>query len=602
MQALMLAAGMGRRLGKYTDNQTKCMVKVAGRTLIEHTAEALKKANVSKLVMVVGYEAEKLVRFINENISGIEIEFVYNRDYEKTNNIYSLYLARKQLAEDDTILVESDLIYEPDLINKVMEFPYDNVVVVSPYEHWMDGTVTLLSDDGTVREFIEKKDFKFSNVGNYYKTANIYKFSKEFSENQYIPFLEAYIKAYGQNQYYELVLKALAHLSNANLKAYIAKDIKWYEIDDVQDLEIANTMFAAEDEKLLSYERHFGGYWRFTGLKDFCYLVNPYFPPEKMLNQMKYFFDPLLRDYPSGMSIQKLLASKMFQVDERYILAGNGAAELINTLGQVIEGRTALSIPAFNEYIRCFRKCAVSKVYTKKNDFQFNKERLIDLSDTCDAVFLINPDNPSGALLKKEDLFEILDAYKKKNRICVVDESFIDFARKADRYTLISDEILERYPNLVVIKSISKSYGVPGIRLGVLATSNTELIDELRYLLPVWNINSYAEYFMQIYSLYSSEYERACDRIAEQRDILTEKLSGISYIKPYPSAANYIMCKVTGSYSSKELATILLNRYNLLIKDLSEKEGFEGGNYIRLAVKNEEENELLYQALLKLDK
>lgn len=601
MQALMLAAGMGRRLGKYTEAMPKCMIRVGGKTLLERAVEALKEAGIHKFVMVVGWERDMLIDYIQQNISGMEFEFIYNYDYAETNNIYSLYMAREQLAADDTILLESDLVYDKRLICEIVAHPGENLVAVAQYEQWMDGTVTTLDEDGMIHEFIDKKHFRYENVSDYFKTVNIYKFSKTFSQRQYIPFLEAYIKAYGKNQYYELVLKALAHLSNAHLEAFVLQNERWYEIDDVQDLDIANTLFAQKEEALLSYERHFGGYWRFPGLRDFCYLVNPYFPPQKMLDQMKYFYEPLLTQYPSGMSIQKLMAGKIFSVDEDFLLVGNGAAELINVLGETLKGKLAISVPAFNEYIRCFKNCEIFPIGGEETDFQLNEQRLCDAAMHADVLAIINPDNPSGSFLRHDALCRILDVCEAANTTCIVDESFIDFAEPHMRYSLLRNDILKQYPNLIVIKSISKSYGVPGLRLGVLASSKIELIGILRQNLPVWNINSFAEYFLQIFSLYKSSYLNACTKIANQRRSLQEKLTDISFLKVYPSQANYIMCEVTEKYRAKDIATRLIMEYNLLIKDLSEKSGFHGRQFIRIAVKDHVENEALYQALKALD-
>lgn len=602
MQAMILAAGMGKRLGKFTQNQAKCMVKVGSVTLLERNVDAIKKAGIKRLIIVVGYEAEKLIKFIEKNITDIDVKFVHNQDYASTNNIYSLYLARNLLAKDDTILLESDLIYEPQIVSNMVKCPDKNLVAVAKYKHWMDGTVTLLNENNEIVDFIEKKDFRYNDVSTYYKTVNIYKFSKEFSSNQYIPFLNAYIKAYGKNKYYELVLKAIAHLSSANLKAYNVEDTAWYEIDDAQDLNIANTLFAKGEEKLRSYERHFGGYWRFTDLKDFCYLVNPYYPPQKMVDHLQYFFDTLLRSYPSGMNNIKLAAGKMFHVDENFILVGNGAAELINVLGRVIKGTVALSFPAFNEYVRCFKDCDIKAIFAKDDDFTLNKNRFIEMSKSCDAIFIINPDNPSGSFLLKSEIIEILNACRENNTICVIDESFIDFAERDIRFTLLKNSILKEYPNLIVIKSISKSYGVPGLRLGILATANTELLKTLHSYLPVWNINSFAEYFMQINGSYEKEYFESCNSITAQRDILIEKLGTISYLKVYKSQANYLMCEVKSGITSINLASKLLKEYNILIKDLSKKKGIFKKNYIRLAVKDEYENDILYNALLNIEK
>ncbi len=599
MQALMLAAGMGKRLGAYTDGQTKCMVKVGGRTLLEHAADALRMAGIRRFVIVVGYEGEKLKAFARERLSDFELEFVENPVYASTNNIYSLYLARDELTRDDTILLESDIIYEPRLIRMLAEAPEPNLVAVAKFEQWMDGTMTLLDEDGVIREFVEKKDFRYDSADTYYKTVNVYKFSRSFSQNQYVPFMEAYIRAYGENQYYEMVLKALAHLRFAGLKAFEMGDMKWYEIDDVQDLDIANTLFAPEGERLHAYERHFGGFWRFGGLRDFCYLVNPYFPPKRMLDQMQYFFNTLLTDYPSGMYVQKLMAGKMFGVKEDHLLAGNGAAELINTLGRTVRGRAALSIPAFNEYVRCFPDCEIVPLAGAAHDFRFDMDELRRAAAEMDDLFLINPDNPSGAFLTKEQVLELAEICKEHGTLLVVDESFVDFADRQVRFTLLDNGILERYPDMVVIRSISKSYGVPGLRLGVMACADVDRMEKLRGLLPVWNINSFGEYFFQIYGLYAGQYGAACDEIGRQRAKMAEKLASYPFLTPYPSQANYIMCRVDGM-SSKDLAERLLRDSDILIKDLSSKNGFGGRSFIRVAVRDQRDNQALYDALDKI--
>ncbi len=596
MQALMLAAGMGKRLGRFTDGQTKCMVKVGEKTLLEHAAEALRRAGIKKLILVTGYAGDRLEAYARKTLPDFELVFIHNPDYAATNNIYSLYLAREAFMQDDTILLESDLIYDPDLIRRLVQAPHKDMATVAKYESWMDGTVTRLDDAGVICEFIEKKDFHFDAAEQYYKTVNIYKFSKDFAERLYIPFLHAYIRAYGANQYYELVLKTLTQTPGAHLHAYELGKCKWYEIDDVQDLDIANTLFAADEERLHAYEYHFGGFWRFSGLKDFCYLVNPYYPPQKMREQIKYFFDPLLTQYPSGMRIQKLLAGKCFGVSEDYFLVGNGAAELINTLGRLLSGTMALPIPAFNEYVRCFSGCDIRPINSADSDFRFDLAALRQAAADCDNLVLINPDNPSGAFLTEAELLGLLDVCAANGTRCVVDESFIDFAEPALRYTLLRDELLAKYPSLIVLKSISKSYGVPGLRLGLIASADKSFMEQFRALLPIWNINSFAEYYLQIFTLYAASYTDSCDRIAAQRALMLAELAKFPFLKPYPSQANYILCRCEG-IASKDLANRLLRDNDLLIKDLSTKNGFGGGDYIRIAVRDEADNAALYEAL-----
>lgn len=236
MRAVMLAAGMGKRLGKYTRGNTKCMVPINGRTLLEYAVDALKEAGISRLTMVVGYKGEKVKEFVRDHITGIEVDFIDNPDYAVSNNIYSLYLAREVLESDDVILLESDLIYDSSLIRRMVEDPLPNLAAVAKYHHWMDGTVALIDENRSIAELIEKKNFSYDMIDRYYKTVNIYKFSREFSCTQYLPFLHAYMQAYGTDQYYEAALRVIAYLSGSGLKAFDVAGLKWYEIDDGQDL------------------------------------------------------------------------------------------------------------------------------------------------------------------------------------------------------------------------------------------------------------------------------------------------------------------------------------------------------------------------------
>lgn len=599
MQAMILAAGMGKRLQKYTQDQTKCMIRIAGKTLLEHACDALKAAGIHKVILVVGYHGAELVEYALHHVEGIDFEFVYNTIYDTSNNIYSLYLARDYLRREDTVLLESDLIYEPSIIQRLVQDERPNLAVVSKYEYWMDGTVCTLDESGNIVEFVEKKDFDYANAEQYYKTVNIYKFSKKFATDKYIPFLETYIHVYGSNQYYESVLRIIAHINKSDLVAFDIGESKWYEIDNAQDYEIAGTMFQNEERKLISYELQFGGYWRFPKVYDFCYLVNPYFPTERLQAQLQYMFGTLLTQYPSGMRVQRVNAARIFDIDESALLVGNGAAELINVLGRVYDGIIGVPLPAFNEYLRCFENNDKVHIISEREDLSLEKQVILETLDKVDMLILVNPDNPSGGFLSREDMLDIITECHRREKLCVVDESFVDFANAEVRYTLLSQRMLDQYKNLVVIKSISKSYGIPGLRLGILATGNRELLEKISANLAIWNINSFAEYFLEIFPLYERDYVKGCDRLSKEREYLMRRLEELGFLKVYPSQANYVMCRVE-SMSSRELANILIDKYNILIKDLSTKLGFEGRQYIRIAIKDREENEFLLKALAEI--
>lgn len=345
MQAIILAAGMGKRLKELTSNATKCMVEVNGVTMIERTLSQLDALNLERIVVVVGYEGQKLMEYIGTLDIQTPVEYVNNDVYYKTNNIYSLYLAKDYLLEDDTLLLESDIIFESAVLQRLLDNPYPSLALVAKYESWMDGTVVTLDEEDNIVGFLGKKDFKFSDISNYYKTVNIYKFGKEFSNSHYVPFLEAYSKALGNNEYYEQVLKVITLLDKPEIKAERLENEAWYEVDDVQDLDIAESIFAEKGEKLERFNKRFGGYWRYPRLIDFCYLVNPFYPNQKLIDEMQANFGRLLCDYPSGMNVNSLLGAKYYGLRREQVCVGNGAAELIKALMERLEGKVGMIYP-----------------------------------------------------------------------------------------------------------------------------------------------------------------------------------------------------------------------------------------------------------------
>jgi len=604
MQALMLAAGMGKRLGRFTKNSTKCMVNVNGKTLIEYAIEALVKCGIQKFIIVVGYKSEILKNYIKEKfpkekLNGMEIEFIENTIFDKTNNIYSLYLARKELEKDDTILLESDLIFKGKIIQQMISSPEKNLAAVSHYENWMDGTCTLLDENDSITGMVSKENFSWQKTDLYYKTVNIYKFSSDFSKKYYIPFLEAYQKTFGMNEYYEQVLRIISYLQPNILKGFKVSSDDWYEIDDAADLAIAENKFATTKEKLKLFEKRFGGFWRFPKLKDYCYLVNPYFPPESMVEEMKSNFSILLDQYPSGAYQNSILAGKIFNIAPENIVVGNGAAELISSAMQKISGKIVIPYPTFNEYPERLQNAEIVEL---KTDFSYTAADVFQKAKDVKAstVLLINPDNPSGNFLKKDEVLSLCRNLREINCNLVFDESFIDFSEKEIRYTLLDENILFENPNLTVIKSLSKSYGVPSLRLGVLANSDSGYVQKIKKANAIWNINSFAEYFMQIFTKYSKYYETACDKIARERKRFSEELSKIAGIKVYKSQANFLLCELQGKISATNLTQKLLDEYNIFIKDLSHKKCFENGKFIRLAVKSEQDDNEFLEVLRKI--
>ena len=599
MQAIILAAGMGKRLKELTQDNTKCMVKVNGITLIERALTQLDQLSLNRIIIVEGYEGKKLINFIKTLSVKTPITFVDNPIYDKTNNIYSLWLAKDYLLEDDTLLLESDIIFEDSVLHALTDDPRDTLALVDRYESWMDGTVMQIDKNDRILSFVPGKDFDFKNIDSYYKTVNLYKFGKEFSRTHYVPFLEAYSKALGNNEYYEQVLRVIAMLDNPGIYAKRLEGQRWYEIDDIQDLDIASSLFSSSDEELLSsVESRYGGYWRYPKLLDFCYLVNPYFPPQKMINEMQSNFVSLLTQYPSGMKVNSLLAARNFNLHSDEILVGNGAAELIKSFMSFQNGKVGVIRPTFEEYPN--RYSAEKEIVFRPNnpDFSYTADDLmLFFSDKeISTLILINPDNPSGNLIPKKDLLRLLAWCKEKSICLLLDESFADFSEQDA--SLLEQSLILANPNLFVMKSISKSYGVPGIRLGVFASGNKELIASMKKDVAIWNINSFGEFFMQIEEKYKKDYSASLLKIKAARKKFVSQLSSIPQLRIIPSEANYVMAEIVSQkWTAFSLTKELLCKNNILIKDLTKK---VSPQYIRIAVRNEKENQKLIDCLKKL--
>lgn len=387
----------------------------------------------------------------------VPIEYVDNPIYASTNNIYSLYLAKDYLLEQDTLLFESDLIFEDGVIDRIVQNPYPSLALVDKFESWMDGTVVTLDEEYNIKRFISGSKFSYEETEHYYKTVNIYKFSRDFSRTHYVPFLAAYSKALGNNEYYEQVLRVIALLDKPEIKALRLNGEAWYEIDDVQDLDIAESMFCKPEEKLRKMEGRYGGYWRYPRILDFCYLVNPYFPNSRLMSELKANFDKLVRDYPSGMKVNSLLAGKYFGIKQDYVCVGNGAAELIKGLMESLEGKLGVILLTFEEYPNRLPKDRLVCYETAEQDFSYTADQLMEYFAEKDisTLLVVNPDNPSGNFISKADVLRLCVWSRNKGIRLIIDESFVDFSEGTPSNTLLSNEILESYPHLIVVKSIS---------------------------------------------------------------------------------------------------------------------------------------------------
>lgn len=360
----------------------------------------------------------------------------------------------------------------------------------------------------------------------------------------------------------------------------------------------------SEEARLKQYYSRYGGFWRFPDMLDYCYLVNPYFTRSKFIEEMQAFFKTLVSEYPSGMGVNSKLASECWNIKQEYIVPGNGAAELIKVLMEGLKGKVGVVRPTFEEYPNRLPEEMVETFIPKDEEFRYNEEDLIEYfsKNRVETLLLINPDNPSGNFIPMDGVKKLAEWTKANGVRFVLDESFVDFSVGYENNSCLKNELLEAYPNMCVMKSISKSYGVPGLRLGILCSADTELIASIKKQVSIWNINSFAEFFMQIYPKYREDYDNACAQFIQAREDFEKELRKIPFIHVMPSQANYFFLEVLQPYTPIELCTVLLNKYNILASACVAKKGIEPNRYMRVAVRNHGDNERFVGALKELIK
>jgi len=592
MQVIILAAGIGKRLQPITNDVPKVMVKVGGKEIIIHQLELVSKLDdVSEIIIVVGYKKELVKRLIGNKFNGIKIRYVENIKYKSTNNNYSLFLALRYVKEA-ILLLEGDVLFKEELLKKITRGDR-NIVFVEKFKSYMDGSVVEIDKSSAViKQLIQKKDQGENfNYENFYKTVNIYYFTKKFVKKTYYPSLKVYINSYGKKDYYELVIGSLIYLNVCKLYAEVLKEpMLWLEIDDVVDLTFAEYFFLKKDLSFI--EEKYGGYWDFDFI-DYCYLYNLYFPSSKLIKEIVRDAKVLINAYPSGQKYLKLLISSFFdfKINTQNIFIGNGASELIKIINKTLIDSVTIISPNFGEYFDLNKKIISEFKLKESEEFKIDFDKLILQARKTSFLVLTNPNNPTGKAISRREVIFLLNSLKELKGI-ILDESFIDFSNQKSCMDLV-----EKYKNLIYIKSISKSYGVAGLRLGFLYTQNELVKKTLITHLPIWNINSFAEKFLEKFSKYKNEFISSLSLIKADRKKLGRQLNKINNLKAYSSEANYILCKIKKkNMNAKELSQRLFINDKIFIKDLSNK---MGDAFFRITVRTNEDNRKLIASLKK---
>ncbi len=596
-KAIILAAGTGSRLGPFTEHTPKCLAPINGVPILINMLSHLCDAGVEETVIVVGYLKEKIYDKVGNSFNGMKISYIESDRYATTNNIYSLWLAREHLAED-IVLLESDMFFERLLLDNLFALGNRNVAAVARHQSWMSGTVVSLDEEGNIQALLEARHqgprFDYSRV---YKTLNIYLFSREFLRDQFVPRLEAFIKTDDVNQYYETILRATAYSQEHSMTALLCDDIKWFEIDDENDRLNAEYLFASPEECYAVVSREYGSYWRY-GFTDHSYLYNLHFPPDGIFNYLRNQIHDLVESYPAGQDVLAGLVGMVINQPAQRIVVGNGASELIKIIAGHLGNHLIIPEPSFNEYANATPEGKVTGFSLKPPLFQLDVDEFAAEAIRCQAnvAVVVSPNNPTSLLVPKADLLRLADKLASHDCLLILDESFIDFVEDRDEATL--EQVVAEHENLVILKSLSKAYGICGLRLGYLLTANQGFATSVRNEVPIWNVNSFAEAFLRLLPRYRRDFIESCQKVRSDRDDLYQSLTSIPEMTVYKPEANFVFCRLPdNAMSGPEVTRQLFIEHNIYIKHCAGKPLPEPDRYLRIASRTKAENCKLVEAL-----
>ena len=576
MQAVILAAGFGNRMQPLTNDRHKTMLEIGERSLLERMVSGLRDHGVKRLTVVTGYRDQDIRTFLDTNYPEIERVYVHNQAYRTTNNVHSLALAADVMSFDqDLLLIECDLVFQPDVLSRLINSPHPNVALVDRWRTGLDGTVVTVEDGvitSVVPPHLQGSSFDLTEA---YKTLNMYKFSASFFEETFKPLLEVYAKSIDQNCYYELILGMLIYMRSARVHAEILDGELWSEIDDANDLDGARFKFCPEErEKMLSYSQ--GGYWNYDIL-DFCFLRNMYFPTPAMMSEIRTCLDDLLHNYGSKQEILNQKCAYFTRVKPERIVALNGAAQIYPLLKRLFAGKTfAVPTPTFGEYGRSFPNA------------ELYPDGALPSGEGLDGLVVVNPNNPTGTITPSADIYAYAKAHPQQR--IIVDESFIDFTDEEPIIDLLEDAPLD---NIIVIKSLSKLLGVPGVRLGFVYSSDPDFIASVMEDLPIWNMNSIAEFIYEILLKHRRALAESFALTKRDRKQFVAELRTLPLEKVSEAGGNFVNIQLRAPV---DLNASMLKK-GIFVKEISAKYAAPKYTMYRLAVRFPQEHARFIEAL-----
>jgi histidinol-phosphate/aromatic aminotransferase/cobyric acid decarboxylase-like protein len=592
LEAVILAAGYARRMRPLSDRCHKALLPMSGTTILGRIMDGLDGIGVHKVTVVTGYRADDIEGFLRTSYPDVDLRLVHNPRYRDTNNIVSLSLAFESLAFDaDVLLIECDLLFDRTLLTRIVGRPGQNVALVDRFRTGMDGTVVAIRD-GFITDVYptdtQGADFSYSEK---FKTLNVYRFDREFCTKILGPLLHTYANFIDPSCYYELVLGMLTNLAAHRIRAEVVSGERWAEVDDPNDLAVASFQFEPERRsEILS--RAFGGHWNFD-LLDFSLMRNAHFPTGAMLAAMRQALPELIASYGSSQPVLNEKLGYFLRCEPERLQVLHGASQAFPILGRVFKG-SSITIPTatFGEFPRHFPD-AVPYPDAPGVDWEALKRSANDF----DIVVVVNPNTSTGTTLSTADVHALARA--TPNTLFWVDESFLAFSGQPSIVSMLQEEPLD---NVLVLVSLSKCLGAPGLRLGYVYSLRRALIEAIGEELPVWNLSAPAEYLLELLLKFGPDYETSLEMTAHDRESMRAELMALPSVADVPpSGGNFLLVQLRGDEPrlADDVRTWLLERHRIEVKDVSGRFP-DRAPRLRIAVRTSDENSRLVSALQEL--
>jgi threonine-phosphate decarboxylase len=356
--------------------------------------------------------------------------------------------------------------------------------------------------------------------------------------------------------------------------------------------------YKTQSEKYEFISGEHGGYYRHNFI-DHAYLYNLYFPPEAIFTNLKDQIHDLVLNYPVAQDALAELIGKIIDQPAARIVVGNGASELIKIVSGHISGKLIVPVPSFNEYANAAPSGQVIEFPLEFPSFQLDVDKFAAVATRvkADIAVVVTPNNPTSMLISKPDLIRLAKKLDANDCMLIIDESFLDFAENPEQISLEPE--IENYPNVAIFKSMSKAYGICGLRIGYMLTANSKFAEAVRKGVHIWNVNGFAEEFLRLLPDYKPEFIESCKQVRSDRDSLYKKLCGIEGLTVFKPDANFIFCRLPDYVqSAPEMTKKLFIEYNMYIKDCVGKTQPDSDRYFRIASRTEAENCKLVAALI----